>query len=339
LGDINFNSPVQLKKACAAVGVPLSRIQKAETLQELFTYGDGITKEIADLILGYRGPAQRLKMYSPSWQAKYITDGIVHPRFWSAGTDTLRTSSSDPNIQQVPADGRRVFGGVDGHRIVWCDYSQIEVRIAAEIARDTALIKSLKYDDVHTAIAAQVFGIDFKRVTPTQRRASKAMTFLLLFGGGASKLYQYIHGQGSNVTMEDVNKMFNDFFSSFAGLAAMRKRAYATAKNRGVVSLQLPNGAKRVLVGMKKSPPVILNTLVQGTAAIGMKRALQLCYDRGLTKYIGATVHDEIVATVPLNEVVEFKRELSEAMIDGMVDIMPEMYTRVEVKDDEYWGK
>jgi DNA polymerase-1 len=338
LGDINFNSPKQKLAALAAIGVQLPNT-KAETFQDISMYGSGKVKEIADLFLSYSGPAQRLKMYSKEWQQQHIINEWIHPRFWSAGTDTLRMSSSDPNIQQVPGDGRKVFGGVDGHQIVWGDYSQIEVRIAAHIAQDVVLNKLLREDDVHTAVAAQVFGVDTKQVTKEQRQASKAMTFLLLFGGGSTKLHEYMRGQGSSATEGDVNNMFNNFFTSFSGLATMRRRAYALSSSRRVVSLRLPNGAKRVLVGMKNAPTVILNTMVQGTCAIGLKRALQLCYERGLMKYIGAAVHDELVATVPNDEVVEFSAALSKAMIDGMNDITPNMLVKVEVKHADFWSK
>lgn len=338
LGEINLNSPVQIKKAIINLGLEFENT-KVETLTEISMNTGGQAKEIADLLLDYRGPAQRLKMYNDKWQMQHMINDYIHPRFWSASTDTLRMSSSDPNIQQVPANGRKIFGNVDGYQVVWCDYSQIEVRIAAYIAQDEILMELLKTGDVHSSIASKVFGIPPEQVSKEQRNASKAMTFLLIFGGGVDKLYNYMRLSGSTMTYDEVSKMFDAFFIAFPGLMVMRQRAYAMSQNQRVIQLRLPNGAKRLLVGMKKAPTVILNTMVQGTAAIGIKRALQLCYERGLINYIGAAVHDEIVALVPNAEVEKFEEDLMKAMVDGMNEIVPNMYCKAEVKHGEQWDK
>jgi DNA polymerase I-like protein with 3'-5' exonuclease and polymerase domains len=88
---------------------------------------------------------------------------------------------------------------------------------------------------------------------------------------------------------------------------------------------------------MKLSPSVILNTTVQGSAAIGMKKAILVAEERGLMEYVGATVHDELVACVPNAMVEEYSKELEEAMLEGMRQTMPGMYAKVEVKSGDYW--
>lgn len=338
LGDINFNSPKQILEAFAAHGFELPNTQKG-TLLELANYGEGLCSELAAHLVKYRAPAQRLKMYQPSWQKMHITNDWVHARFWSVGTDTLRFSSSNPNLQQIPKDGRCIIGNLPGIRIVSADYSQIEVRIAAEIANDSKLKEILSSDDgdIHRGVASQIFDVPPEEITDAQRRTAKAATFTLLFGGGPGVLYKYSRNSGSNMTEDDAREIFTKFFLAFDGLHTMRKRAYGMSQNRRVVTIQLPNTAKRLLVGRNVSGPRIMNTAVQGSAAVGIKYALLEADRMGLTKYIGATVHDEIVAAVPDGEVEEYKKQLEEAMIIGMKKLFPEINVKVEVKDGFYW--
>ena len=336
LGPINLNSPVQLMKKFAELGLNFENT-KAETLTAIAEFGEGEASEIAAHLLEYRAPAQRMKMYGESWQKQHIVDDWVHARFWQVGTDTMRFSSSNPNLQQVPKDGRKIIGNLDGVTIVNADYSQIEVRIAAQIAKDEKLIEVLDSGDVHKGIAAQIFGISEDMVTAEQRKLSKAATFTLLFGGGPKMLYEYAKNSGSHIEFDDAREIFSRFFVAFEGLKDMRYKAYGMAKNRKVVTIRLPNSAKRVLVGGNVTPTRILNTVVQGTAAIGMKYALLEADKMGLTKYIGATVHDELVAAVPDGEVEEYKKALEQAMINGMHRIFPDMKVLVEVKDGKYW--
>lgn len=336
LGEINLNSPVQLMKKFKELDLNFENT-RADTLSAIASFGEGLASDIATHLLEYRAPAQRMKMYQQSWQDKYIIDGWVHARFWQTGTETLRFSSSDPNLQQVPKDGRKIIGNLDGVSIINADYSQIEVRIAAQISNDEKLIQVLKSGDVHKGVAANIFGIQENDVTPAQRKLAKAATFTLLFGGGPKLLFEYAKNSGSNIDFDDAREIFSRFFVTFEGLRETRNKAYAMSKNRNVVSIRLPNSAKRVLVGKNITPTRILNTVVQGSAAVGLKYALLEADKMGLTKYIGATVHDEIVAAVPNNEVIEYKKLLEETMINGMNIAFPKMDVIVEVKHGKYW--
>lgn len=336
LGDINLNSPVQLMKKFAELGLNFENT-RAETLSNMASFGEGLGSEIAAHLLEYRAPSQRIKMYQQSWQDKYIVDNWVHARFWQTGTDTMRFSSSDPNLQQVPKDGRKIIGNLDGISIINADYSQIEVRIAAQIANDEHLIEILDLGDVHRGIASRIFRVKEENVTTAQRKLAKAATFTLLFGGGSKLLYEYAKNSGSNIDYDDARDIFTNFFAAFEGLREMRNKAYAMSKNRNVVSIRLPNSGKRVLVGRNITPTRILNTVVQGSAAVGLKYALIEANKMGLTKYIGATVHDEIVAAVPEVEVEEYSKNLELAMIKGMNRAFPNMKVLVEVKHGPYW--
>lgn len=314
--DINLNSPKQVKEALNNNGIPVESTGM-EVLTPLLMIDGPHTKIIEPLITWKHG-AQRIKMYSEDWMDQHIIDDWVHPHFWQCSADTTRFTSSNPNLQQVPKDSRGIIGGMDGMDIVSVDYSQIEVRIAAKVAQDETLIAALESEDIHTSIAAEVYGISEEEVSKYQRKVAKAMTFLLLFGGGVPKFYEYVKMLGGSITYEEAAELVFKFFSRFSGLHAMKKKAERLAQRPGPVFIRLPNSNRRILIGQSKRSTVILNTMVQGTAAVGLKYGMIEAGDRGLMKYIGATVHDELVAAVPHKQAKEFGHELQEAMIIGM---------------------
>jgi len=324
LGRINYNSPVQVKKALHDIGIEVESTSKNTLLDIIEFDPESQTAELLDALLAWRKPSKRTAMYgSEDWQKIHIQpDGRIHARFWQVGADTTRVSSSDPNLQQVPKDGRFIFGSLPGYKIVSVDYSQIEVRIAAAISHDIELMRVLTEDDVHRAVAASVFKKNPENISKEERKLAKAMVFALLFGGGPARFYEHAKHSGSKMTQDDALEMFRAFFAAFTGLWDMRCKAYALCRNNRVLSITLPNGARRVLVGAKKSPTVVLNTPVQGTAAVGMKLGLIEAHKRGLSKYIGAVVHDEAVSTVPANEAEEYAKEMQDALITGMSTVV-----------------
>lgn len=335
LGNINLGSVKQVKEAFKSkLGVQLMSTA-AEALGDHIQLGlKG--SDVCRLLLEYRHAAQRVKMYSDDWIAEHVVDNKVHPRFWQCSTDTGRVSCSGPNLQQVPRDGRKVFGNIDGITMVSCDYSQIEVRIASWIAKDAVMNQMLEQDDIHTAVAASIFNKPQSEVTKAERSISKACSFTLLFGGGANKLYDYARLNGSDVSLKYMKEVVAKFFMTFKGIHAMKMRAIKMADQQGPVTIRMPNGFRRVLVGHEKTLTRILNTSVQGSAAVGLKYALIEADRRGLGDYIVATVHDEIVAAVPDAVAGEVKRELADSMVYGMKQFM-DTTVLVEAKSGSFW--
>ncbi len=339
LGNINFNSTQQVRKALAACGIDLASTAKNVLLDQIQFDPEADNNRLLQALLDYRGPSKRQSMYgSAEWQKEHIQpDGRIHARFWQVGADTTRYSSSDPNLQQVPKDGRWIIGGVPGYKIVSVDYSQIEVRIAADLGNDEVLIEMLAHEDVHSAIASQVFQKPVEKVTAKERKMAKAMVFTLLFGGSAKALYEYARRSGSHITEEEAEQLFTRFFTAFQGLLQMRQKAYAISRNRRVAVITLPNGARRVLAGRLNAPPNILNTPVQGTAAVGMKYGLILAEKQGLDRYLGAVVHDEGVACVPDKEAEEYAKEFGDCLIKGMERVITKCPVKVEAKIGDVW--
>jgi DNA polymerase I-like protein with 3'-5' exonuclease and polymerase domains len=340
LGSINLRSPVQVKAALRKAGIAAVSTDKAH-LRDLELRG---CRE-ASLLLQWRYADQRIKVYTEDWLAKHcLADdyGVlwVHSRFWQLGTDTGRFSGSDPNPQQFPRDMRFIFQGPPGRTMVSVDYSQLEVRWAAELGRDSRLIEALgSGGDAHRNIAGQVFNRPQAEVTPAQRKTAKGMVFCLLFAGGAETLYHYARNAGSDITRADADTLVRRFFQTYPGLGQMRDRANYLSRQRRPVTINLPSGLRRVLVAGQLRPTTILNTMIQGSAASGIKYAMLEVKREGLhLRGLGAQVHDELVACVPTAEHVEYGRRLRDCMIRGMERVMRICPVEAEIYHGSTWN-
>lgn len=348
-GEINWRSPKQIKDAFFNVyGVTLPSTNE-ETLSDIAKFGLGLgnVQDICETALAFRHAAKRAGMYNAEFYDKYARDGWLRADFRPCGTDTGRFSSANPNLQQLPKNKgkggglRHVIGNREGLSIVSADYSQIEVRIAADIAEEWALIELFKAGDtdIHTLVASTVFGKDASEVTKDERQLSKAMSFTLLFGGGAAKLSQYAKTLGADLPMSRATPLVSQFFDRFPELRKMRERAHAQANSYSPYTLHFPTGIRRVLTpGVDQSATRILNNQVQGTAAAGLKYALIEARTLGISRYIGAVVHDEIVAAVPESEADEVAGLLKTAMITGMEKVCNYCPVDVEVSVGSTWG-
>lgn len=323
LGNINYGSHVQLKKALGVMGMNIESTQEDWLLEYMSECDNEEHIKTLNTLLELKHALKRSTMYDREWIEKYIVDDWVHPRFWQCSADTTRVTSSDPNLQQIPKDGRRMIGNLPGYKIVAADYSQIEVRIAAHVARDAELLKTLDEEDVHSAVAAGIFDVPISKVTKDMRKLAKASTFTLLFGGSANRLYSYAQSQGSNIDKAQAFSIRRKFFERFVGLENLIFKARRMADMQRPITIKLPNGAIRTLVGPDKTATRILNTSVQGSAAVGLKYGLLEADRRGLSKYLGTTVHDENVAAVPDAEAEDFAHELESAMVEGMHKVLP----------------
>jgi DNA polymerase-1 len=343
--QINLGSHQQIKKAFADIGISMPSTA-AEVLKEMHETEEPDVARVVGYLLEHRHAGQRIKMYTEAWVAKNVPDGRIHARFNQLGTDTGRFSSSDPNLQQIPKDDGREdgargwFRAEPGHLYVAADYGQIEVRVMAALSRDAAMIALCETSHVHTAFACEIFGIEPDRIDDTIKRTSKAIVFTKLFGGGWRTAYKYARNQGARITPEQMKDVFYRFDTSFPTFAQVVRDAYYRAERSsqsGRIQLTLPTGLVRMLLGKDVRGPKILNTGVQGGAAAMLKYALIECHRRGLTEFLGATVHDELVAHVPERLAREFAQELQEAMLVGAARVIPTKVT-VETSIGSYWG-
>jgi DNA polymerase I-like protein with 3'-5' exonuclease and polymerase domains len=336
-----FNPPLRFESAFEQLGSPIGL---GEDILLMLAEDDRKRAEEAILVLDkittLKRARKRRESYGPKFQEFHVHHGIVHARFNQTKTDTGRYSSSDPNLQQVPRDMRWVFGHRPGYKIVSVDYSQIEVVVAAYQAQDKVLLDIIESGrDIHTMVASAIFGVPYENIDKhdPRRRQSKAGSFTYLFGGGAQRFVDQARAEGADISLAEGKKFGLQFFDTFQGVARKRQQAYSLANSgRRVVEIRLPSGLKRHLVGANITGTRILNTSVQGTAAAGIKNALRLAHQRGLSRYIGAQVHDELVGWIEEQYAEEYAEELSRTMIEGMQAYVP-VNIRTEKKVGDVW--
>ena len=299
---------------------------------------------LAELALDYPLPAVLMEYRGLSKLKSTYTDklpemidartGRVHTSYHQAVTATGRLSSSDPNLQNIPIrteEGRRIrqaFIAAPGCKIVAADYSQIELRIMAHLSQDEGLLKAFANElDVHSATAAEVFGVDIGEVSGDQRRKAKAINFGLIYGMSAFGLAKQL-GLGRNEAQEYIDL----YFARYPGVADYMARTRELAHDTGYVEtlrgrrLYLPEINAKNRQRQQAAERTAINAPMQGTAADMIKMAM-LAVDGWLT---GSTidarmimqVHDELVFEVEAGAVDELCETVGKLMSEvGLLDV------------------
>ncbi len=268
--------------------------------------------EIAQRVLDWRGLSKLKSTYADSLVNEIeAKTGRVHTSFALAATNTGRLSSIDPNLQNIPIrteDGRLIrtaFVADEGNVLLSVDYSQIELRLAAEIAGIGALKQAfLDGDDVHALTASQVFGVPMSEMTRDIRNRAKAINFGIIYGISGFGL-----GQQLGVGAREAGEYIKQYLERFHELRAYMDETKSFARAHGYV-LTLA-GRKCYMPGIGNKIPSVrmaaerqaVNARIQGTAADIMKRAM-IKVDRALRlanspARMLLSVHDELVFEVP----------------------------------------
>ena len=299
---------------------------------------------LAELALDYPLPAVLMEYRGLSKLKSTYTDklpemidprtGRVHTSYHQAVTATGRLSSSDPNLQNIPIrteEGRRIrqaFIAPPGSKIVAADYSQIELRIMAHLSQDNGLLTAFAEGlDVHSATAAEVFGVDIDAVSGDQRRKAKAINFGLIYGMSAFGLGKQL-GIGRNEAQEYIDL----YFARYPGVAEYMARTRDSAHDIGYVEtlrgrrLYLPEINARNRQRQQAAERTAINAPMQGTAADIIKMAMLAVDDWLATSGIDARlimqVHDELVFEVEASAVEELCATVTQLMSGvGVLDV------------------
>lgn len=325
--EFNLGSPKQLGVILYdKLGMPvLSKTAK----------GQASTAEavLADLAAeGYPLPTVLMEYRSLSKLKSTYTDklpeqinprtGRIHTSYQQAVAATGRLSSSDPNLQNIPVrtpEGRRIrqaFVASPGYKLLAADYSQIELRIMAHLAKDEGLLHAFRNDlDVHRATAAEVFGVALEAVTNDQRRSAKAINFGLIYGMSAFGLAKQI-----GVDRKQSQDYIDRYFARYPGVLAYMERTRTQAAEQGFVEtlfgrrLYLPDINAKNPALRKGAERTAINAPMQGTAADIVKRAMvavdNWLNDSGLDARVILQVHDELVLEVREDLVERVKAEI-----------------------------
>ncbi len=300
----------------------------AEILEELAGRG----YQLPLLLLRYRELTKLKSTYVDALPVLVAADGRLHTRFNQAVAATGRLSSANPNLQNIPVRTelgqriRRAFVAAPGHVLLAADYSQVELRILAHIAREPALIESFRRgEDIHRTTAAAVLGVDPALVNPEQRRAAKTINFGIMYGMSAYGLAQNL-----GISRAEAEAFIKAYLARYAGVERYREETLAKARSEGRVETlygrvrHLPDVASKNRMLRENAERMAINAPIQGTAADIMKLAMIRLDRRLREERPGAklllTVHDELVLEVPEGE-VEAVAELAKAEMCGVCEL------------------
>ena len=283
---------------------------------------------VVDMILEYRELSKLKSTYVDALPLQiHPQDGRVHTSFSQTTTVTGRLSSSDPNLQNIPTRtdlGRRVrrgFVAAPGNVLVSLDYSQIELRIVAQMAGDEAMLNAFRAgQDIHAATAAAIYNVPLAEVTKEMRRHSKAINFGLIYGMSAFGLTR-----STDLTLSESQDFVNAYFKQFPGvkkyLDGIRKE---TARSGYVETMlgrrryfpNLKSGLNQVMKNREEREAI--NAPIQGTAAdimkIAMIRIPPALTKAGLHGRMLLQVHDELVLECPRSELSAVETTVREIM-------------------------
>ncbi len=288
--------------------------------------------KVPRLMIEYRQLTKLVGTYLDSLrEAIHPPTGRVHASFHQTGAATGRLSSSDPNLQNIPVRteiGRRIrkaFIAEPDQLLIGADYSQIELRVLAHLSRDEALCDAFDRDmDIHTAVAARVFGIKPEEVSREQRDHAKTINFGIIYGITPYGLARRVEG----MSVEDARAMIAEYKRGYPGIDAFMRKCVEHADAHGYVTTIL--GRRRAITQIKSSNAqtralgerLAINSVVQGSAADLIKKAMVSLHRtidaQHLPLRILLQIHDELILETPEKEAESMaaivKREMEQAM-------------------------
>jgi DNA polymerase-1 len=330
----NINSPKQLG-VILFEKLNLPALKKTKTGYS--TSADVLEKlafdhEIIEYILMYRqlGKLQStyieglLKVINPK-------DGKVHTRFQQALTATGRLSSIDPNLQNIPIrleEGRKIRQAFVPSEKDWvifaADYSQIELRVLADIAGDEKLIEAFKEDlDIHTKTAMEVFHVGKDEVTSNMRRQAKAVNFGIVYG-----ISDYGLSQNLGITRKEAGQFIERYLNSYPGVKEYMDDIIQSAKQKGYVTTlmqrrrYIPEITARNFNLRSFAERTAMNTPIQGSAADIIKKAMidmaAALKEHHLKSRLLLQVHDELIFEAPQDEIEILKKLVPDVMENAL---------------------
>jgi DNA polymerase-1 len=333
---LNLNSPQQITDAFKSLGIDLPDT-KVWTLLK-------VDHPAAKALLHYRELQKKLGTYLETYP-KFIhpKTGRIHANFLQCRVPTGRLSCTNPNVQQIPHEDefRRCFVAEEGNTLVIADYSQIELRILAEVSEDPAFVQAFqKGEDLHRLTAATMYGVTMEEVTKDQRSAAKRINFGLMYGRGARSLSAQLG------TDEDRGRQLIDEY--FANYPKVQRFLQRTA-NRATRDRTLRTLAGRVRK-FGNSPVTddrgamrreAMNYPIQGAASDIAKLALSYVRRelKGTDARLINSIHDEFVVECAEELAPEVSEKMKRAMTRAGEKLLNKVPVEVEVAVSREWTK
>ncbi|MEW6440101.1 MAG: DNA polymerase I [bacterium] len=346
----NVDSPLQLRRVLfEGLRLPVRKRTKtgastdAEVLAELAAEGH----ELPGRLLEYRELAKLKSTYVDAFPRLVDPEtGRIHTSFNQAATATGRLSSSEPNLQNIPirsrlgAGIRKAFVAPQGSVLLAGDYSQIELRVLAHLAREPDFIEAFRTGrDVHRETAARLFELTLEEVTARERSVAKTVNYATLYGQGAPALARRL-----GLRLDEAESFIQGYFARFPAIRAYLDRQISLAREDGYVETLF--GRRRYIPELRSRNPGIIgfgervarNSPIQGSAADLIKIAMIRIHGRlgrqGYRARMVLQVHDELVFELPEEERLEVGR-LVRSEMEGAVRL--EVPIAVDIGTGKNW--
>ncbi|MCJ7426695.1 MAG: DNA polymerase I [Dehalococcoidales bacterium] len=349
--QFNINSPQQLSQ----VLFEELKLTPARKTKGGYSTGASVLEEllgvhpVVELILDYRQLSKIKSTYIDALPGLVNKKtGRLHTSFNQTRTTTGRLSSSEPNLQNIPVRGelgkevRRAFIAPEGSQLLSADYSQIDLRALAHLSQDQSLTSAFRHDeDIHSATAAQVFGVEPSKVTPEMRRVAKTVNFGVIYG-----MSEYGLEQATGLSRGEAAQFIAAYFEKYPGVKSYLESTKEQARKTGYVQTIL--GRRRAIPEInaqnrqvrEAAERMAINMPVQGTSADIIKVAMinleGEIEKRKLASKMLLQVHDELIFEVPQAEVREMKKLVPELMTSAIELSVP---LKAAVKSGPNWGE
>jgi DNA polymerase I-like protein with 3'-5' exonuclease and polymerase domains len=349
---LNPNSHKQIKEYFReSLGIKLKDTSE-KTLKEIESED---ARELSDLILQCRANKKLIGTYLNKLDPELLPeDGRIRGRFLSMGARTGRFSvqgilQTIPRLQEI----RELFVPEDGNCFVIADYSQIELRVSAELSGEKVMQEAFEKDeDLHRLTASKAYGVQLSEVSKEQRTASKAINFGLIYGMSPKGLVDKMKPSETEISLDEAKQFHAAFFKLYRNYrpyhSKLWKRADREFRENGEVLLKTRSGRVRRLteddMRYKSKWPkktVVYNTPVQSLASDGLKQALVLLWPhlKALDARPVNLVHDEIIIECRKDVAAEMSGILEDCMVRGVECYLKNVPIVVEAKIADSWAE
>ena len=349
--EFNISSPKQLGEVLFnRLGLDVGKKNQtgyktdAATLQKLRG-----KHPIIELILEYRNFSKIVSTYTVSLENAKFPDGKIHTIFKQTLTRTGRLSSVEPNLQNIPIrgeEGRKVRGAFmpTNDLFLSVDYSQIELRILAHISGSKELIQAFRNDaDIHTKVAADIYGVPASEVTKLMRSTAKAVIFGIVYGISGFGL-----GENLNISRKEAQDFINKYYELYPGVKRYMdniiKEAYETGSVRTLFNRKrtIEELNNRNYMIRSSGERIALNTPIQGTSADIIKKAMVMVFDefkkQGIKSKMVLQIHDELVIDT-LKEEKELVTKIVKDVMENVIKLDVPLKVGIESGKNLYEAK
>ncbi len=319
------------------LGLKLPKTQKGSLSSQDSALRPYIDREEIKRLLEIRGEKKLLDKLKEL--KEHVKNGRIYGEFKQIGAPTGRMASMKPNLQNIPREIRFLFEAPKGKKLIVADYSQIELRIAAEYVNEETMIEAFKHGkDLHRFTASLILGKEYEEITKEERQMAKAINFGLIYGISPKSLMQYAKSNyGIDITLKEAQMFHAKFFEVYKGFKEWHEKVKKLLEEKRKITVYSLLGRKMVVNRFTDA----VNYPIQATGSDILKMAVVFFgrETKGKDAYIVNLVHDEIVVETEEEKVEEIAKILEKSMKSAGEILLKKVPVEYEIEIVNNWGE